>query len=185
MKNRKGFTIVELVIVIAVIAILAAVLIPTFSGVIAKANASSSLQLATSTMKATLAMSQNGTIANGTQFIIVSGDSVSARYKYENNKIAEAKVGDPLPTSFGEEANISWNSIIISNEFVGSDNKLSDAGAKLVKAALGLGEAAGFNTQMAASSSDYYTLTYGTDATCQVFVSSDYSKDIVTVTYSN
>ncbi|MBE6533160.1 MAG: prepilin-type N-terminal cleavage/methylation domain-containing protein [Ruminococcaceae bacterium] len=36
--NKKGFTIVELVVVVAVIAILAAVLIPTFSGVIAKAN---------------------------------------------------------------------------------------------------------------------------------------------------
>ena len=36
--NKKGFTIVELVIVVAVIAILAAVLIPTFSGIIAKAK---------------------------------------------------------------------------------------------------------------------------------------------------
>ena len=36
--NKKGFTIVELVIVIAVIGILAAVLIPTFSGVIENAN---------------------------------------------------------------------------------------------------------------------------------------------------
>ena len=36
--NKKGFTIVELVIVIAVIAILSAVLIPTFSGIINKAN---------------------------------------------------------------------------------------------------------------------------------------------------
>ncbi len=46
MKNTKkrGFTIVELVIVIAVIAILAAVLIPTFSNVIAKANESRALQ---------------------------------------------------------------------------------------------------------------------------------------------
>lgn len=39
-KSRKGFTIVELVIVIAVIAILAAVLIPTFSGLIRKAKIS-------------------------------------------------------------------------------------------------------------------------------------------------
>ena len=38
--NKKGFTIVELVIVVAVIAILAAVLIPTFSGIINKANQS-------------------------------------------------------------------------------------------------------------------------------------------------
>lgn len=44
LKNKKGFTIVELVIVIAVIAILAAVLIPTFSGVIEKANKSAALQ---------------------------------------------------------------------------------------------------------------------------------------------
>ena len=38
--NKKGFTIVELVIVIAVIAILAAVMIPTFSGIVDKANKS-------------------------------------------------------------------------------------------------------------------------------------------------
>lgn len=41
---KKGFTIVELVIVIAVIAILAAVLIPTFSSLIEKANESSDIQ---------------------------------------------------------------------------------------------------------------------------------------------
>ena len=39
-SNKKGFTIVELVIVIAVIAILAAVLIPTFSNLIKRANLS-------------------------------------------------------------------------------------------------------------------------------------------------
>ena len=43
-KTRKGFTIVELVIVIAVIAILSAVLIPTFSGIIKKANLSADQQ---------------------------------------------------------------------------------------------------------------------------------------------
>ena len=42
--NKKGFTIVELVIVIAVIAILAAVLVPTFSTVVKKANESKALQ---------------------------------------------------------------------------------------------------------------------------------------------
>lgn len=40
-NNKKAFTIVELVIVIAVIAILAAVLIPTFSSLIEKANINS------------------------------------------------------------------------------------------------------------------------------------------------
>ena len=40
LNKRKGFTIVELVIVIAVIAILAAVLIPNISNLVKKANAS-------------------------------------------------------------------------------------------------------------------------------------------------
>lgn len=44
--NKKGFTIVELVIVIAVIAVLAAVLIPTFSGVVNRANESAAMQQA-------------------------------------------------------------------------------------------------------------------------------------------
>lgn len=44
-KNRKGFTIVELVIVIAIIAILAAVLIPTFASLIQKANISKDTQV--------------------------------------------------------------------------------------------------------------------------------------------
>ncbi len=42
--NKKGFTIVELVIVIAVIAILAAVLIPTYSSLVKKANRSADIQ---------------------------------------------------------------------------------------------------------------------------------------------
>ncbi len=44
-SNKKGFTIVELVIVIAIIAILAAVLIPTFASLVKKANVSADTQL--------------------------------------------------------------------------------------------------------------------------------------------
>ena len=49
--NKKGFTIVELVIVIAVIAILASVMIPTFTGIVDKANKSAAEQAATSLWK--------------------------------------------------------------------------------------------------------------------------------------
>ncbi len=49
--NKKGFTIVELVIVIAVIAILATVMIPTFSGMVTKANESAALQTAVAAAK--------------------------------------------------------------------------------------------------------------------------------------
>lgn len=54
--NKKGFTIVELTIVIAVIAILAAVLIPTFSSVVKKANESAVQQRAAALYKETYAL---------------------------------------------------------------------------------------------------------------------------------
>ena len=55
-NNRRGFTIVELVIVIAVIAILAGVLIPTFAGIISKANQSKALQEAQNAYKEAYAL---------------------------------------------------------------------------------------------------------------------------------
>ena len=55
MRSKKGFTIVELVIVIAVIAILAAVMIPTFSGMVNKAKASAAMQEANNALTVVLA----------------------------------------------------------------------------------------------------------------------------------
>ncbi len=49
-SNKKGFTIVELVVVIAIIAVLAAVLIPTFASLINKANESAYQQERTNQM---------------------------------------------------------------------------------------------------------------------------------------
>lgn len=51
-RGKTGFTIVELVIVIAVVAILAAVLIPTFSGIIEKGKYSNAFQNAENMLKA-------------------------------------------------------------------------------------------------------------------------------------
>ena len=70
--NKKGFTIVELVIVIAVIAILAAVLIPTFAAVVEKANRSAAMQNARNAVS-TMEMVEDGQIPEGT-FYIKSGD---------------------------------------------------------------------------------------------------------------
>jgi putative type IV pilin len=51
-NKKKGFTLVELVIVIAVIAILAGVMIATFSNVVDKANKSADLQEVKSSLDA-------------------------------------------------------------------------------------------------------------------------------------
>ena len=77
MKNTKkrGFTIVELVIVIAVIAILASVLIPTFSGVVAKAKKYAALQDARNAWTAYLAdEALNGKDLPGVDGCIKSGE---------------------------------------------------------------------------------------------------------------
>ena len=69
MKTRKGFTIVELVVVIAVIAILAAVLIPSFSGIVEKTEKSTALKLAEAAYKeARAAANEDGSITEGEVF---------------------------------------------------------------------------------------------------------------------
>ncbi len=88
MKNRKGFTIVELVIVIAVIAILAAVLIPTFSGVIEKSNKSAALQEARAALTGVISMSKTGEVTDGTAF-----KSGNYTYYYSNNSLNEDNNG--------------------------------------------------------------------------------------------
>lgn len=95
--NKKGFTIVELVIVIAVIAILASILIPTFSGVIGDAAISAATADAksaysehvTNQVKANAEVAQNGLVCvevNGTTyyFEVVDGQvNLDSAWKWE------------------------------------------------------------------------------------------------------
>lgn len=77
MKNRKakkGFTIIELVIVIAVIGILAGVLIPTFSNVIANANKTAAMEEAKNAYTAYLADNAANITMDGSTFVIKSKD---------------------------------------------------------------------------------------------------------------
>ena len=92
-NNKKGFTIVELVIVIAVIAILAGVLIPTFAGIVEKANKSAALQEATNAYKAFLSETEDANIsstANPDAYIKIVDDEKTYYFTVEEGKIAEA-----------------------------------------------------------------------------------------------
>ena len=83
--NKKGFTIVELVIVIAVIAILAAVMIPTFGGIIDSANKSNVLQVATAAYKEAYGVAiSDGKITTGGE--TVETDS-GYTFKFEGTSI--------------------------------------------------------------------------------------------------
>ena len=73
--SKKGFTIVELVIVIAVIAVLSAILIPTFSGVISNAKDTAAVSGANNAHTQYLSQQTDGgeVAAN---FIFDSGDRI-------------------------------------------------------------------------------------------------------------
>lgn len=104
-NKKKGFTLVELVIVIAVIAILAAVLIPTFTVVIKNANNSAAMQNAKSaqTAYATCLTSLDNIPDDANEIIIISGDHL---YLGTNGSLVElqTKVGEksiaPSATAF-------------------------------------------------------------------------------------
>ena len=77
--NRKGFTIVELVIVIAVIAILASVLIPTFNSVISKANESAAMSKARGAMEI---VSSHDKGLQGVYFFVIDPNEAGTEGEY-------------------------------------------------------------------------------------------------------
>ena len=79
---RKGFTIVELVIVIAVIAILAAVLIPTFASLVNKANQSTDTQLVRN-----LNTALRADMADGKHATMTDALAAAAKFGYDVEKI--------------------------------------------------------------------------------------------------
>ena len=105
-NNRKGFTIVELVIVIAVIAILATVLIPTFGNVIERANQAAAKQEAkniyTNYVMACLenkeAYGDDCWIDTGDYWVHIVGGAAEER---ELDKDAEPAAEEPILTVSG------------------------------------------------------------------------------------
>ena len=92
--NQNGFTIVELTIVIGVIAILAAVMVPTFSGIVGRSKESAALQKATTAYHIALGMDEDGSLINDADpdaYIIVKRDTTEYYYKVENGKVEKAE----------------------------------------------------------------------------------------------
>ena len=106
--NKKGFTIVELVIVIAVIAILAAVLIPTFAKVIENANKSAALQEARNMYTEYLADFGKDIGSAKTNAVIHSGNYYFAVVGGQMNATAFSAVsGDNIKTLFSTPASVT------------------------------------------------------------------------------
>ena len=108
-NNKKGFTIVELVIVIAVIAILAGVLIPTFAGIVSKANVSKALQEAQNAYKEAYAEAiSDGNIASNEEISLKDATgTITWTFKFTDAQNATAtKVPDKFGYTVAVEAGI-------------------------------------------------------------------------------
>ncbi len=114
-NTKKGFTIIELVIVIAVIGILAAVLIPTFSGVIEKANESAAMQAARNEYE--LFLAEHAAEMKGTEnLIIVTGD-------YQFEVVKGQFNATPLATKKDIAGAIDWTQVKSEKVETSAENK--------------------------------------------------------------
>lgn len=102
-NKKRGFTIVELVIVIAVIAILSAVMVPTFSGVVRKAKESAALQEANAAVRAVAGTTEWGTLdvegVDVDAYVVINEDYAFA---LKADKLEQATV--PANTTFANVA---------------------------------------------------------------------------------
>ena len=141
MKNtRKGFTITELVIVIAVIAILAAVLIPTFSSIIQKANHSAVLQEAKNlhtTYISAVSYATGETAQSAALIKVVKGDD-TYYVKVANNAVEDTvytyqptmKGGTPLIEADSTAVDgVKWTIIECESNHVFDSGKCTICGA--------------------------------------------------------
>lgn len=137
-KLKKGFTLVELVIVIAVIAILSAVLIPTFGNVISNANDSAAFSTASNALtKYTTNQAQAGqstmlpdgyvivfskeeTYSTSTNTTEIATADIKYVFEFKNGSLIQYK--DDSTKTFNKYSEIKDDVISLSNRYKSVNN---------------------------------------------------------------
>lgn len=122
-KLKKGFTLVELVIVIAVIAILSAVLIPTFGNVISNANESAAKSEVSNaiTQYTTNQASNNQSADLPDGYIILFKSEVNVAGEYSNT-YKDYNVSYVFSYNKGKLEMVDWSKVKVENDSSGSSH---------------------------------------------------------------
>ena len=121
--NKKGFTIVELVIVIAVIAILSAVLIPTFSGVVGEANKTAVVADAKAVyqqyMTANITDYEANAIYSDKGYYVVIKDANVFETTGENKTSTFASQDEAMKAAFGNDYDTTYETKLAGDNYKG------------------------------------------------------------------
>ena len=130
-KNRKGFTLVELIVVIAIIGVLAAILIPTMIGYTIQAQVTSADTTA-SKIRSSITYFLTNADVNGYGFIPSTGNYCHGEITVDKSlwkvEITEGEVSDVFYSK-----NISWKG---SGSAKKGDSKLTDCAEELLAVTL-------------------------------------------------
>lgn len=196
LNNKKGFTIVELVIVIAVIGILAGVLIPTFSGIQQSAKESAAFQECKNVLSSVLALNEGAIPAN--TLFAVDTDGKKYKFYYANQKLSDKEPDGYTPDSLKQSDDGYRYKIYVSatavNAFLDNgvlkpnddtsankytNGKLTADAISIIKTVLGVDLADTTKSITYSNDSGYLKITVGDNTTITCYYTSDIKSSIV------
>lgn len=105
--NKKGFTLIELIVVIAILAILALILVPTITNYISEATNSRDQANSRSLYSQIALQVATGTITDGTGLTVGGPDSLVCTYDVASNQVTTFSCTRPGGVTFELDDNFA------------------------------------------------------------------------------